>query len=443
MRASDSREQSELTGDELYRWCSAGSALCSDKLLLPRDTIVCHPPLPDAEDRRGKSVSFRGDSIWIQPDLPLRLKNDEGNRSCNEADKEDRERTGTRSLSQAASVPGERMLRSSKGRVRLENSDPSMTVPHPATSRGSEHRKSRGRTTSGTDSVAAPRVPAKSKERARRTQQMRSVPVTPDVTGDIPSLVPKGSQVFVENILETHANDAKPPLPLRSPLRESRKGLDLELLASALPGFYDVSRAGTNLSGEFSEERTSGCPEGPCGLSVDEDWPLKPLKASEEDVRSSSAHPTGPVSTLDSEERYCAQQKRLPEEEYSRLALYGSSDYEEGERDGGSGKGDDGEDESAIDLLKPRERAARQPKTINDDQFFRGWNHWWDMSLHERQKEHDTVSEELLRFTWPVVKQDGRPPQRPDEPGSPRGTGKRRPGPWTFDVRRLEYMDLM
>ncbi|KAI6883383.1 hypothetical protein KC360_g6709 [Hortaea werneckii] len=296
---------------------------------------------------------------------------------------------------------------------------------------------------SGTDCTAAPRVPAKSKERARKAQQMRSVPFTPDATSEIPPLVSKGSQVFVQNILETHANDPKPPLPLRSPLRESRKGLDLELLASALPGFYDVSRAGTNLSRDSPEEAPPAWPQEPCELSVDEDWPLKPLEASGEDSRSVVAHPTGPVSPPGPEEGYCAQQKSLPEDEHTRLAHYSNCAYDGRERDGGDSKDDDSEDESAIDLLKPRERAARRPKAIRDDQFFRGWNRWWEMNLYERRKEHDNISEELLRFTWPVVKQDGGPPKRPNEPGSPRGTAKKRPGPWTIDLRRLEYMDLM
>ncbi|KAI7439335.1 hypothetical protein KC336_g2675 [Hortaea werneckii] len=268
----------------------------------------------------------------------------------------------------------------------------------------------------------------------------------PDATSEIPPLVSKGSQVFVQNILEAHANDPKPPLPLRSPLRESRKGLDLELLASALPGFYDVSRAGTNLSRDSPEEAPPGWPQEPCELPVDEDWPLKPLKASGEDSSSVFAHPTGPVLTPGLGEGPCAQLEGLPEDEHTsltRLAHCTSSGYDEGERDGGNGKVGDSEDESAIDLLKPRERAARRPKTISDDQFFRGWNRWWDMNLHEQQKEHDIISEELFRFTWPVVKQDGGPLKRPDEPGSPRGTAEKLPGPWTFDLRRLEYMDLM
>lgn len=441
MRAQDSREQSELTGDELYRWCSAGSALCSDKLLLPRDTIFCHPPLLDLEDHPGKSVSFRGDSIWIQPDLPLRFKDDEGNRSGNEADKEARDRT--RSLAQAASVPQDKMLRSSRGRERLESSDRSVAAPQPAPSGGSEDSISRCRTMSETGSVAAPRLPAKSMERARKTQRVRSVPVDQDATSEMPSLVSKGSQVFIQNVLDTHANDPKPPLPLRSPLRESRKELDLELLASALPGFYDVSRAGTNLFQRCPEEATSACPEGPYELLVDDNWHLKPPSTSTKEAKRSSSHLADPGSGVGSEERYCVQPRASSKEGHTSLANHGSIDYGEGEHDGESSKHEEIEDESAIDLLKPRERAARRPKTISDDQFFRGWNRWWDMDLDERQEERDTISEELLRFTWPVVKEDGEPPRRPDEPGSPGGTAKKRPGPWTFDLRRLEYMDLM
>ncbi|GAB1744295.1 hypothetical protein NU219Hw_g1443t1 [Hortaea werneckii] len=439
MRAQDSREQSELTGDELYRWCSAGSALCSDKLLLPRDTIFYHPPLPDTENQPGKSVSFRGDSIWIQPDLPLHLEDDEGNRSGNEADKEERERTRARSLDQTVSVPKDKMLRSSRGRERLESSDRSITAPHQATSRGSEDGMSLCRTVSETGSVAAPRLPAKSEERARRTQQMRLLPVKPDATIEPPSLVLKGSQVYIQDVLDTHANDPKPPLPLRSPLRESIKGLDIELLASALPGFYDVSRAGTNLFEKCPEEATSACPEGPHELSVDSE----PLSAAIEEARPPSSHLADPESALGSEKRYCAQQSGLPDEGRTSLAKDTSSDYEECEPEGESSKHEVSEEENAIDLLKPRERAARRPKTISNDEFFRGWNHWWDMNLHERQAERDTISQELLRFTWPVVKEGGEPPQRPNEPGSPGGTAKKRPGPWTFDLRRLEYMDLM
>ncbi|KAI7218482.1 hypothetical protein KC333_g3554 [Hortaea werneckii] len=293
---------------------------------------------------------------------------------------------------------------------------------------------------SETSSVAAPRLPAKSKERAVKTQLMIPVPLKPDAKIATPSLVSKGSQVFTQNILDTHANDPKPPLPLRSPLRESRKGLDLELLASALPGFYDVSRAGTNLFQKCPEEATLACPEGPCELSVDENAPSKPLPASREEA---SSHQADPGSALGSEERDCAQQKGLPEEGHTSLANYSSSDDDEGEHDGESGKHEGSADESAIDLLKPRERAARRPKTISDDQFFRGWNRWWDMNLQERQNERDTISEEFLRFTWPVVKEEGEPPQRPEGPGSPGGIAKKRPGPWTFDLRRLEYMDLM
>ncbi|KAI7554230.1 hypothetical protein KC331_g681 [Hortaea werneckii] len=293
---------------------------------------------------------------------------------------------------------------------------------------------------SETSSVAAPHLPAKSKERARKTQRVRSLPVKPDAKNETPSLVAKGSQVFIQTVLDTHANDPKPPLPVRSPLRESRKGLDLGLLASALPGFYDVSRAGTNLFQKCPEEATLACPEGPCELSVDEDWPSKSLSASREEA---SSHQADPGSALGSEERYCAQQKGLPEEGHTSLANYSSSDDDQVEHDGESGKHEESEDVSAIDLLKPRERAARRPKTISDDQFFRGWNRWWDMNLQERQEERDTISEELLRFNWPVVKEGGEPPQRPDEPGSPRDSAKKSPGPWTFDLRRLQYMDLM
>ncbi|KAI6819441.1 hypothetical protein KC340_g13767 [Hortaea werneckii] len=296
------------------------------------------------------------------------------------------------------------------------------------------------RTKSETSSVAAPRLPVKSKERAVKTQLMIPVPLKPDAKVATPSLVSKGSQVFTQNILETHANDPKPPLPLRSPLRESRKELDLELLVSALPGYYDVSRASTNLIQKCPEEAALAYPEGSSELSVDENWPSKPLPASRQEARPSSSNQADPGSSLGSEARHCAQQKGLPEEGHTSLANYGSSEYEGGEYDGESGKS---EDESAIDLLKPRERAARRPKTISDDQFFRGWNRWWDMNLHERQAERDTISEGLLRFTWPVVKEDGEPPQRPDGPGSPGGTARKNPGPWTFDLRRLQYMDLM